>query len=572
MGRGGGMRRRAARAALAALAVVTLIAGCAQIPRSGTVNRVGPITQQNDGLGSVDFLPSGPAHGATQDEILRGFIQAAVAPGGDYQVAREFLASSFATRWNPDASVTVDTGTSSTSSQGDDEKVLTIMPVAFVDADGNYRQAESSSAIRQQYSFVKEKGQWRISEAPGGVVIDSSRFTDVFSPHSLYFFSPDLGYLVPDQRWFPNSPASLQTRIAKELVQGPAGWLSGAYVSAFPQGSALTADSVTITGGIADVDLNSAAGAADALTLARMQLQLSASLASVAGITNVRISIDGVQRPVSSTLQPAPEQNPQVGTDPLVMRAGKFGFLTGSTVAEIPGISGKVEELGATAATLTGDQRTAAVLTPGGVFAVHSTQDAPVQVDVRHGVVAPTADPSGNVWSASSSDPDSLMVAAPSGDVVALAVTWPGAQSLSGIAMSRDGTRLAALVQTPGGTHIMVAGVVRAADGRPQSLNPPIDLGMIAGVSSSIAWIDEVTVAVLVPGSAGDSSIEVQSVGGQSQTQTGPAAGLELGPVGEAPTYWVLSAGGSLQWAHGTGWQQRIDDVQFIGQQIGKSG
>jgi hypothetical protein len=566
--------RRPARAhrRLAVLAVVTalLLAGCAQIPQSGAVKDVGPITQQDGGLGPVDFLPSGPADGATQDEILRGFIQAAVAPDGDYAVAREFLSSSLQTRWNPDASVTVDTGQSSTASGGADQKTLTITPVAFIDADGSYRQAESSSDIRQQYTFVKQKGQWRISKAPDGVVIDNSRFLNVFSPHSLYFFSPDLNYLVPDQRWFPNSPASLQTRIVKDVVQGPAKWLSGAYVSAFPQGSQLTSDSVTVTNGVADVDLNTAAGAADTLTLARMQLQLTESLTSVTGISGVRISIEGVQRPVASSL-PNPEQDPQVDANALVMRGGKFGLLSGSSVTEIPGVSSKVESLSATAATLSADHRTAAVLASGAVYAVRSTVDAPTAVDSRPNLIAPTLDPSGYVWSASATSPDALIATGPTDGPVVLNVGWPDARSIAAMAMSRDGTRLAALVKTETGTHVMVAGVVRSAAGRPESVDTPTDLGPVSGGSAvSLSWVDDLDVAVLVAGAVGSSSIDVQSIGGQSQTQGGPADAVGIGPVGSTPGFWVLTSSGSLQWPRGTGWQQRVDTVQFVGQQLGK--
>jgi hypothetical protein len=32
----------------------------------------------------------------------------------------------------------------------------------------------------------------------------------------------------------------------------------------------------------------------------------------------------------------------------------------------------------------------------------------------------------------------------------------------------------------------------------------------------------------------------------------------------------VLTSEGSLQWPRGTGWQERIDGVQLLGQQLGK--
>jgi hypothetical protein len=552
--------------------VLALIAGCAQIPRTSAVKEVGPINEQNNGLGQVDFLPSGPQQGATQDEILKGFIQAQVSPQGDYAVAREFLATGFRSKWNPDASVTVDTGSDRDyDTVAGEQKLLTLTPVAFVDADGSYSRAESSTGIQQQYTFVRQGGQWRIAKAPNGVIIDSSRFPSVFAPHSLYFFSPDLAYLVPDERWFPNSPASLQTRIVKELVQGPAKWLSGAYSTSFPQGSQLTSDSVTVTGGEADVDLNSTAGAVDGLTLERMQLQLSESLASVAGITDVRISIEGVQRPIPDALSPEPVQNPSVDSNALVFRSGKFGLLSGSTVSDIPDVSSKVEAVGPRAATLSADHRTAVVLGTGVSWVVRADTDDPVQLDTRPGLIAPTLDPSGYAWSASSSSPSDLLVLGPSGAPTMLTAAWPDARSLIGIAMSRDGTRLAALVRTDSGTSIMLTGVVRTGSGRPESLSTPINLGPVTGgTATSLSWLDDLTVGALAVGSGGESSIDVQTVGGDSQQAPGPSKGASIGPVGAAPDYWVLTSDDSLQWPRGTGWQQRADGVQFIGQQLGK--
>jgi hypothetical protein len=564
---------RGLRASLVVLSALALIAGCAQIPRTSSVKEVGPIQEQNDGLGQVDFLPSGPQPGATQDEILKGFIQAQVSPQNDYQVARDFLATSLRTKWNPDASVTVDTGSNRDYETADEnQKMLTLTPVAFVDADGSYTRAESSVGIQQHYTFVKQKGQWRISKAPNGVIIDSSRFPSVFAPHSLYFFSPDLSYLVPDERWFPNSPASLQTRVVKELVQGPAKWLAGAYVTAFPQGSQLTSDSVTVTGGEADVDLNSTAGAADATTLTRMQLQLSESLASVAGINDVRISIEGVQRSVSGTLSPQPVQDPTVDSNALVLRGGKFGMLSGSTVTEIPDVSAKVEGLDPLAATLSADHRTAVVLGANASWVVRADADNPIELDPRLGRIAPTLDPDGYAWSAVSGVPSALTVLAPSGAPTTLTVAWPDAGSVAGIAMSRDGTRLAALVGTDSGMDIMVAGVVRTSAGRPESVSTPINLGPVTGgKATSLTWLDDLRVAALAAQSGGDTSIDVQTVGGDSESQSGPSAGASIGPVGAAPYYWVLTSGGSLQWPRGTGWQQRADGVQFIGQQLGKA-
>ncbi|MGN6127011.1 MAG: LpqB family beta-propeller domain-containing protein, partial [Humibacter sp.] len=341
--------------------------------------------------------------------------------------------------------------------------------------------------------------------------------------------------------------------------------------TAFPQGAQLTSDSVTVTDGAANVDLNSTAGSVSDTTLSRMELQLSQSLASVAGITDVRISIEGAQLPSSSPLPNPPIQNPSVDSNALVLRAGKFGLLSGTSVTEIPDVSPKVESIGPRAATLSADHRTAAVLGGHANFVVKSTADAPVSFDSRPGLIAPTLDPQGYAWSATSSKPSEFVVLGPTGPAFDLSAAWPDARSLIAVAMSRDGTRLAALVRTDSSTDIMAAGVVRSSAGRPSSVAAPVDLGPVTGgKATSLSWLNDLSVGALTMGSASDSTINVQTAGGDNELEPGPSSGASLGPVGASPYYWVLTTAGSLQWPRGTGWQQRVDGVQFVGQQLGK--
>src|SRR5699024_8317342 len=134
-----------------------------------------------------------------------------------YAIARKFLTPELAAKWNPEASVTIDTGTDRDYLQQNDETwQLGLTPVAFVNDTGGYRQAESDKPIVQSYGFTKVNGQRRISTAPDGTVIDEISFGNVFSPHTLYFFDPGYRYLVPDERWFLTRE-STTTRITNAL-------------------------------------------------------------------------------------------------------------------------------------------------------------------------------------------------------------------------------------------------------------------------------------------------------------------------------------------------------------------
>jgi hypothetical protein len=233
-------RHPALIAALAALAIT--LSGCTGIPGSGRVHE-GQAAPQGDGPAAV-FLPSRPQKDAPQESILRGFIEAASSPENKYAIAREFLTPGFREQWKPDAGVTVDGGGVIVPTSIDaDTMQVSVDPVAEVNASGEYRELDSSKPTPLRYSFAKVDGQWRISGAPDGIVIDETTFSYVFSPQALYFFDPSFTYLVPDLRWFPRG-ATAPTRIVKALLAGPASWLAQAVSTAFPDGTELTADAV----------------------------------------------------------------------------------------------------------------------------------------------------------------------------------------------------------------------------------------------------------------------------------------------------------------------------------------
>ena len=90
------------RAALSwgAVSLATLVSSCAGLPSNDRV------TQHSSGLDvkSVNTSPArapGPLAGATPEAIIEGFVRAGVDSIENYAVARQYLSSSFARRWNP---------------------------------------------------------------------------------------------------------------------------------------------------------------------------------------------------------------------------------------------------------------------------------------------------------------------------------------------------------------------------------------------------------------------------------------------------------------------------------------
>jgi len=557
------------RAAVAALtAVVLMLAGCASIPDSGPVRQGGPVAQVNDPL-DLDFNPSPPEKGASQQRIVQGFIDAASSPKNNFQIAREYLTHSMAANWNPDESVTVDDGRNRSYDEQGPLWRVEVTPVANVDAVGTYHPVGSTAPVGLNYQLVRENGEWRISVAPDGVVIDDPTFRAVYAQQTLYFYSPGFSSLVPDARWFPARVASAATRVASSLLAGPAPWLTGAVTTAFPKGTQLAVPSVTTASGVARVDLSSEAAQADPAQLQRMQFQLEQSLGSLA--QTVQLSIEGnLQQIPSLSTASAPDQNPSVDPHAFVYRGDVFGPLNGDTVTPLSGLSDKVAGLHPTAITLGASREQAAVLSQAGAYSVRRNGD-PVLVDPRPGLIGPSLDSAGWVWSVPGDSPGAIQVtAANGGDAHAVAANWPNATAVLSLAVSRDGTRIAALLRTTTGVSLMAAGIVRGGNGAPNSLTEPIELAVPAAGARSAAWTSDLTISLLSTTTGEATSIAQQTVGGAQTTTSGPAGGrIIVGAAGLAP-YVVLSQDGTLLAPTGTGWQAQLDKVGAVAVQQGQ--
>lgn len=564
------MNRIRTAVAVVLLATVALV-GCAGIPRTGEVGVGQPDTSDQDF--EYDFLPSGPAEGATQAEILNGFIDAASSPQSNYKVAREFLSTG--ADWTPGEHVTVDQGQRQQVQQSDSSIRLSVTPIAEIDETGVYTEVTSAAQLTLDYGFVQEQGEWRISAPPAGLVIDATTFSQVFSTHALYFFDPTMSYLVPDLRWFASrADTSTSTTIVTELLRGPSPWLkdSGAVVSAFPAGTALAAESVPVQDREAVVDLNSAALDADDRARQLMRLQLIRSLTNVSNVTGVTLSVEQnpLEVPTGSTETPLV---PRVDARALVVsEKDGFGFLSGTDVAKIGSLSEDVMALTPKAVTLGAAQNTAAVLAADGVHLVAASGSSSL-LDARPGLIAPSMDPLGYVWSVPGGLPGQLVAYTPDGSqAVQVATTWPEADRIASFQVSRDGTRALALVSDGSQSTLLVAGITRSANGTPTAVGEPVVLASLLGEPIAAAWVDESDVVSVVRSSTGDDTVRAHQLGGR-RTSLGTTTGVVAIAAGNASSQIrVLSADGELRQQRGSAWQATASGVAVLATQTGVPG
>lgn len=511
-----------------AVVVVFVLSACSGIPRAGNVNQGSAVVPVEDD--TIEFLPSGPVENGTIEQILRGFVEASSSPVSDYAIARQFLTPEFATQWDATSSVNVDAGLRTIFQTEDQLGQVTYTLTALVDAQGNYSDVSPTLSVTNDYSFQQIDGQWRISSAPDGVVMDRFTFDQVYQAHPLYFFDSTNSLLVPDVRFFP-AGASASTRITKALLAGPSGWLAanGAAHTAFPAGTALVADTVPVTRGTATVDLNSAALSADPTIIRQMKQQLSASLQSVDNINTVNMLVDGatLNNAISSSIDsviPKP-----VDSRPLVLTDKTFGYWTGSAVETATQLAPAILSEQPSAITTSNGNTQAAVLTAEGVAFIRNGNAQ--LVDSRPGLIAPALDTFGYLWSVPANQPDKLFVISTDGKQLQLDVPWSSADSIQSLSLSRDGSRVLVLLETNGTYELLVSALVRGEKSVPEQLGIPLVLSLAAGTPVAAAWVDTTTV-VSVSTANGIGNVRTQVIGGQGADLAKVTTGTAVSVVG----------------------------------------
>lgn len=564
---GGSAPRRGLVGIGVVLGAVLALSACAGIPSSGPVEVGTSIKAAGVDDGAI-LIPEGPVRGAKPAKILQGFIAAFAGSQNNYAVARQFLGGDFKASWDPRKSVLVRTGSTRMDTVSDSTMTYTFNTVADVDSAGSYtRSAEPESQVLT-FQFAKEKGQWRITEGPQGIVLPESTFGSVFTEQTLYFLDPTGKRLVPDRRWFPTGPQ--QVRIVSALLAGPPASLRGAVYSAFPDGTKLSSPLIPVQSGIARIDLSVEAMNSKPNDQQLMKLQLLSSLADVPNITGVAISVGDSPLPLSTSNPDTTQADPQVDPRPLVMHKEDFGFYENGKITPIPSLSQKIAALKPTAVTLASDDMTAAVLSSVGVSVV-STTTAAVTVDDRPGLIEPTMDEDGYLWTVPAANPNQIRVFDSAGKMHELVPSLPSGSSIVSLRVSRDGARVAMYLSTDAGPRLIVSGIVRSADQDqlPVSLvgEPILDVTADSGTAVDASWADGLSVATLsIDG--GQPTVTLYKLGGPRLSLGHPDGAQQIvGGNGGTSGLRVLGNGDAIQALRGSGWIASGVQVSFIATQ-----
>ena len=545
---------------LLGLALILALTGCASLPMAGPV-RIGPDLVSSTDDESVYYSPSSPVEGATQAEILSGFIAAGTGPQNDYAVAREYLSESIRSSWNPNEEVLIQRSSPKVTISNQDSAQLEVDVSAVVDADGKYQIAPAGTSKVLEFNFVLENSQWRLSAAPDATVLIRPVFDVVFSAYSVFFVDRQKRFLVPELRWFP-STAATGTRLANALLRGASSWLKPAVVSAIPSGTRLSIDAVTIEDGVALVDLTARALVASRADRSLMMAQLQATLSQIPNVSEVAISIERSRQdildiPAEARELPArylgvlSEEGLEIissSEDPFFQPGKEFFDL--NVVSEI---------------ALSSRLGWVAALTNQGLVRTQGERlGADVElIDSRAGIAGIDFDRQGFLWSVSQSPGASILVTSPNGEPSVVSAPWLAGQSIQGFALSPEGSKVTLLVQGSSRTRVLVSGVVRGISGSPLELAQPIEVASEQANPISVTWVDQLTIAT-VNAEGGSNTAVLTTIGGTSRVIPAPAGTRTIVAAGSGSQLYLLTETGELFSYRGSTWSPLRESIRAI--------
>ncbi len=537
-----------------ALCGLLLATACVRMPSEGPVTEVDSEASGTTTPGTYDYDPQPPQVGESPTEIVAGFLEAMKATPSRTNVASQYLTPGARQRWAPDEKIV-------TYAEFDDpvgDQLVTVPLIGIEEYDSRGAWQQSSEGEVAYFDLALQDGEWRIDGLPDALIVPQTWFETFFRRMSLYYFDPTGQIFVPEPVFVP-----LGEQLASSLVGG---LLDDPTVDprinrTFVPPGFTYGTSVPITAaGIAEVSLVGDAAAVTDEARQRILAQLVWTMRQEQRIRAVQLTIGEEEQDISA---PATQVNLSVGEafDPTGAQASSdlFGLLDGRVVrGSIDSMSATtgpmgVEGLGVRSigVSLTGD-RVAGISGNGRSVLVAPVEGEGSAVEIvsdAGNLLPPAWDFADRIWLADRAG-GRAAISVVVGEQPPRQVNVPGVsgRDVRHLLVSRDGSRLIAVVRTANGDRVVASRILHTESGRVLRAGRAVELDFepdaVGAVIRDIGWRSPTAISVLtdtpqllsqvetisVEGAPGDLGIQGVSRlrGGARQLVTSPVEDVEV--------------------------------------------
>lgn len=545
-------------------------AGCQAVPTDSPVGHL-RLDRGHQARGSDPAVVDVRPHpGQNPVQIVQGFLEAMATYEPQFPMARKFLTPEAAAKWRPEQGILVyDEPVVVPSGKPEGRVTLTGEKIGEVGSDGGWQPAEADSDARVEFDMEKVDGDWRINGVPDAILTTESYFDREYYPYNIYFFDPEFQVLAPDPMYLPQR-GNIETMLVRALLRGPTDWLGSAVSTAVPTGTRMLSPSVTIRGQAARVDLSEQVLQLSKTQRRQLIAQLIWTLREAIRVDEVKITVDQVPLDIPTSgwekyapavanaptspyavaerevrmvrggkLEPAVANLPFVPKDLAVALAPRSGV---PTDPERPDLRRPLDKL----AVVADDGRSVLVYARG--------QSDPHQVGDGdfgfHNVRSASWDRSGRLWLVDSKKRKARIVVNDETGVPR-EIQAPGltGRDVRSLKVSRDGTRVAALVQsdTASPSTELVVGLVDY--GGRTTVRDVREIPIDFTTATDLAWSDVDQMLVVGRGGHEPNGLAWVSIDGSSFEPVNDAPPLAPEAIAAAPNQPLLVVTGKRELA-----------------------
>ena len=368
------------------------------------------------------------------------------------------------------------------------------------------------------FPMLFEQGEWRIDYAPDALIVPESWFEKNYRQVSLYFFDPTASMLVPQPVHVPSGEA-LPSTLTRGLLMGPGAGMDRVMQSFIPHGLKVAVGVAVSDDGIADIALTGDAGPLTPDSIELMMAQFAWTLRQDPAINGIRVSIDGDPVPLPGGVSVYPVDR-GIEYDPAGFQASPLlyglrdGLVVSGTSNGLAPVSGPfgLETYGLRSIGVNLDaNQVAGVSTDGtsvtvGPLAVDDVGKVRTVVSSGTDILSPTWDFANRFWLVDRTS-DGARVSYVEGDrVTDIEVPGISGKNVRMFIVSRDGTRIVAVVRGREHDSLVVSRIEHSSAGRVVGVTDAeriSDVGEVQLPIRSIAWRTPTSIAVLQPVPAG---------------------------------------------------------------------